>query len=420
MAKQIIPLSDAKCRAAKYQSGGGNKLFDGGGMFLHMSAAGSKIWRMKFRGITGKENLLTFGEYPGVTLAQARARREEVRAQVAAGIDPAMKRDADRRIAKHGAANTFQAIADEWLETRIGGWSAKHAQRITSILQKDAYPQIGRLPISDLTSAAVLEVLRKIEKRGAHEIAFKAVEAIGLVCRYAAGTGRAQGDVSQGLRAFLKARPPVKHYPHVTEGELPELLVRVDGYSGKPQTRIAIKLMILTFLRTNEMRWAEWSEFDFDRKEWTVPADRMKGDKAKKENGEDHIVPLAPQVIVLLKELQEHTGKYKLLFPGVRNPGTQAMSAETINKALKSLGFEGKQTGHGFRGLASTILNEQSGFHADAIERQLAHIETNNVRAAYNHAKHMQERHRLMRWWAAYIDGAAGKQKKARKVINLR
>ncbi len=419
MAKQIIPLSDAKCRAAKYSPTGGNKLFDGGGMYLHLTPAGTKKWRMKFRGITGKENLLTFGDYPSVSLADARAKREEVRTQIEAGTDPALKRDADRRTAKHAAASTFESIADEWLETRVSGWSAKHAQRITSILKSDTYPQIGRLPMAEVTSAAVLEVLRKIEKRGAHEIASKAIDAIGQVCRYAAATGRAPTDVSQGLRTFLKPRPPVKHHPRVTENELPELLARIEGYSGMEQTKLATKLMILTFLRTNELRWAEWTEFDFDAKEWRVPAARMKGNLTKKASSEDHIVPLAPQTIALLGELKTHTGKYRLLFPGVRNPGTQAMSAETINKALKSLGFEGKQTGHGFRGLASTILNERSNFHADAIERQLAHIEDNKVRGAYNHAKHMEERHRLMRWWADYIDGAAGR-KKVGKVVNLR
>ncbi|MCQ9615955.1 integrase arm-type DNA-binding domain-containing protein [Paenalcaligenes niemegkensis] len=207
MAKQIIPLSDAKCRAAKYSSAGGNKLFDGGGMYLHLTPAGTKKWRMKFRGISGKENLLTFGDYPGVSLSDARTKRDEVRAQLNAGIDPALQRDADRRKARYAAVNTFESIAEEWLTTRFSSWSAKHAQRITSILRKDAYPMIGRLPMDDLTSTAVLEVLRKIEQRGAHEIAFKAVECIGQACRYAAGTGRARSDVTQGLRAFLKPRP---------------------------------------------------------------------------------------------------------------------------------------------------------------------------------------------------------------------
>jgi integrase len=420
MARQILPLSDAKCRAAKYSPQGKNKLFDGGGLYLHLLASGAKKWRLKFNGITGKENLLTFGDYPAVTLTAARAKRDEVRAQLSDGVDPAVKRDADRLQAQHSASSTFKAIAQEWLETKIGGWSAKHEQRIISILEKDTYPHIGQLPMSEVTPASVLGVLRRIEKRGAYEIAAKGLDAMSLICHYAAGTGRAPSDVTQGLRTFLKARPPVKHYPHVTEAELPKLLARIESYSGTPQTKLAIKLMILTFLRTNELRWAEWSEFDMEAKEWRVPAARMKGNKERKESGQDHIVPLAPQTIALLDELKEHTGRYRMLFPGVRNPSTQAMSAETINKALKSLGFEGKQTGHGFRGLASTILNERSGFHADAIERQLAHIETNRVRAAYNHAKHMQERHRLMCWWADFIDVAAGKQRKSMTVVNLR
>ena len=199
-----------------------------------------------------------------------------------------------------------------------------------------------------------LLVLRKIEARGAHEVAVKALEICGGIFRHACAAGALDRDPTIGLRSALAPRPPVRHYPHVTEAELPTLLERIDGYSGNPETKIAIKLMIFTFLRAVELRWARWDEFDIDAREWRVPSDRMKGTQSQKASGIPHIVPLSRQTLALLEELRQYTGRYPLLFPGMKNRFVQAMSAETINKALKSLGFEGKQTGHGFRGLAST------------------------------------------------------------------
>ncbi|MFX1761406.1 integrase arm-type DNA-binding domain-containing protein [Paraburkholderia sp. A1RI-2L] len=404
---KTTPLTDARCRNARFNPIGGNKLFDGGGLFLELRPAGTKKWRLKYR-FNGKENLLTFGDYPSVTLAEARERREAAKRLLAGGTDPALQRDIDRQTAALAASTTFQSVAEDWLAIKRRGWSASHDKRMTGILEKDVYPQIGKRPINSITGPVVLAVLRKIEHRGAHEMAAKALEACTGVFRHAGATGACDRNPADGLRAALAPRPPVKHHPHVSEAELPELLERIDGYSGTLQTRVAIKLMTLTFVRTNELRWARWDEFDLDAREWRVPSGRMKGRPHQKASGIPHVVPLARQTVELLESLRPLTGQYDLVFPGTKNKKVQPMSAETINKALKSLGFEGKQTGHGFRGLASTLMNERSGFNPDAISCQLSHVVGNKVRRAYNHAEHMDERHRLMQWWADYIDQKSG------------
>jgi integrase len=396
-------LSDMRCRQARHNPDGGNKLFDGGGLYLALLPSGAKKWRLKYR-FNNKENLLTFGDYPSVTLAEARERREKAKRQLVDGIDPALQREIDRRAASMAASMTFHTLADEWLSIKRPGWSAGHDKRVTAILKNDLYPHIGKQPIAGITGPAILATIRKIEARGAHEMAVKALEICSGIFRHACACGATDRDPTVGLRAALAPRPPVKHYPHVTEIEFPTLLKRVDDYSGNPETKVAIKLIILTFLRTAELRWARWDEFDFEAKEWRVPSERMKGNKAQKASGIPHIVPLADQTLTLLDELRKLTGRYPLLFPGTKNRFVQAMSAETINKALKILGFEGRQTGHGFRALASTIMNDRSGINPDAIERQLAHIVGSPVRRAYNHAQYMAERHRLMQWWADYID----------------
>jgi integrase len=406
MAKTTA-LTDAKCKQTKHSPGGGNKLFDGGGLYLELMPSGSKKWRLKYR-FNAKENRLTFGDYPAVSLAEARDRREKAKRQLADGIDPALQRDAARLTKATADASTFQVIAEDWLKIKRMGWSASHDKRITAILNNDIFPQFGKRPIASITGPIVMATIRKIEARGAHEIAVKALETCGGIFRHACATGVADRDPTSGLRDHLAPRPPVKHYPHVTELELPTLLQRIEGYSGGAETKIAVKLMILTFLRTNEMRWARWDEFDFDAKEWRVPSTRMKGTLEQKASGIAHVVPLSRQAVKLLNDLKPLTGRYGLLFPGSKNGAVQPISAETINKALKSLGFEGRQTGHGFRGLASTLMNERSGINPDVIERQLAHVVGNKVRRAYNHAQHMDERHRLMQWWGDFIDQKAG------------
>ena len=282
--------------------------------------------------------------------------------------------------------------------------------RVRNALIADAYPYIGKLDIDKISGKRVLDAVRKVEARGALEMASRVLEAVGMVFRYAVGTGYVQSDVTQGLRQFLQDRPPVEHHPHVCAETLPSLLKRVDQYHGRPETRLAIKLMMRTFPRTNELRWAEWTEIDFENQIWSIPSSRMKGSVIEKQSGNPHIVPLSSQCTRILRQLQEYTGRYNLLFPGMGKSPKIPMSAETINKALKVMGFEGRQTGHGFRGLASTIMHEQSGISSLAIEKQLAHKDRNKIRRTYNHAEYLDERRLLMQWWSDFLDSQRSRE----------
>lgn len=397
-----MTLSDLKCRQAKYKADGGNRLFDSGGLYLEIMPSGSRKWRLKYR-VNGKENRLTFGDYPGVTLVEARQRRDAAKRLLSDGIDPAQQRAIDKQTASVAAENTFEVVAREWFSTRISGWSPGYIKKTMQQLERDLFPDLGRLPIASITSPYLLSVVKKVEARGTSEMPRRALDFCGMIYRYARATGRASVDISAGLSDMLKPRPPVEHYPHVTEKQLPGLLKRVNEYSGRPETKLAIKLLMLTFVRTAELRAARWEQFDLTAKEWRIPAEQLKGDRHQKASGIPHIVPLATQTLAVLEELRLLTGRFDLLLPGLRN-GTTPISAETINKALKILGFEGEQTGHGFRGLASTLLNERGHFRPDVIERQLSHKEKDAVRAAYNHAKHMDERRELMQWWADFLE----------------
>jgi integrase len=405
MAK-AAPLSDLKCRQAKYQTAGGNRLFDGGGLYLESLPSGSRKWRLKYR-VNGKENRLTFGDYPGVSLAEARQRRDAAKRLLGDGIDPAQQREIDKQGAAVAAENTFEVVAREWFAIRVSGWSPGYVKKTMQQLERDLFPHLGKMPIASITAPYLLTVVKKVEARGTSEMPRRALDFCGMIYRYARATGRASSDISEGLSDMLKPRPPVAHYPHVTEAQLPELLKRVERYVGQPETKLAIKLLMLTFVRTAELRRARWVQFDIPAKEWRVPSEQMKGDKRQKASGIPHIVPLSRQTIATLEQLRLLTGRYDLLLPGLRNK-TSPISQETINKALKILGFEGEQTGHGFRGLASTLLNERSDFRPDVIERQLSHKEKDAVRAAYNHAKHMDERRELMQWWGDFMEQKTG------------
>lgn len=410
MPKTITPLTDAKCRAAKFNPEGGNKLFDGGGLYLEVVATGAKRWRFRFKQANGKESLVTLGEYPALTLTAARLQRGTMRQKMASGgPDPVTERLERLMVAKISAENTVKSVAKKWIATRKGGWGPKHLSKVEGAFERDVYPQVGQRPIADVRSGELLSLLQLIEKRGSLSMAHKTLEFLGELWKYAVGTEVALRDVTIGLRKLLKTKPPVKHHPNVGEKGLPALIDRIENYAGRPETIFAIKFMLLTWQRTNEMRWAQWSEFDFEAAEWPIPPERMKGTLERKANSMAHIVPLARQSIALLNDLRAYTGDYRYLFPGVRNPATQVMSAETINKALKSMGFEGKQTGHGFRGLASTILNERTTFNPDAIERQLSHVEENKIKGAYDRSKHLEARRAMMQWWADYIDQVSGK-----------
>ncbi|RQT10391.1 phage integrase central domain-containing protein [Burkholderia contaminans] len=392
------PLTDIRCRTARYAvNGTGNKLFDGGGLFLELRASGAKKWRLKYR-FNGKENLLTFGDYPVVSLAEARGKRDEAKRALAAGVDPAMQRDMTRHAQLVAAQNTFESVAREWHEMQRGTWSADHARRVMDRLENDVFPYLGRRPISEISAPELLAVIRRIESRGALETSRKTHQTCGQIFRYAIATGKAERDPSPDLRGALKTRA-VKNMARVSEGELPELLAAIDCYDGDRRTKLALRLLSLTFVRTIELRFAEWSEFDLARAEWRIPAPRMK-------MRQPHIVPLSKQALAVIQAIRDTTTNKRWLLPSPRN-SEQPISENTILYALYRMGFHGRMTGHGFRGLASTILNER-GFNPDWIERQLAHTEQNSIRAAYNHAQHLPERHRMMQWWADYLDQQSG------------
>ncbi|AVA36300.1 tyrosine-type recombinase/integrase [Cupriavidus metallidurans] len=415
MPKRVKPLDDLKCRNARYgtepdENGEPpkNELRDGYGLSLKLTPGGSKMWRFAYkRPGSRKENTISFGAYPTVSLAMAREEREKARKLLAQDLDPAVARTADRAKQANQAENTFRVVAEQWIETHKPTWSPGYLKKTQQLFARDLYPALGALPVAGITSGMLLRTIRKIEERGAYEMPRRALVAAGEVCRQAIGMDLLENDPSAGLVGLLKARPPVKHYAHVKAAQLPNLLKRIDAYTGRPETIAAVKLAVLTFIRGGELRFAEWSEFDFELREWHVPPGRMKGSVWSKLDGEPHIVPLARQTIALLEDLRQHTGRYRLLFPGMVDPN-RPLTGEAMNKVFHVIGFKGQQTVHGLRGLATTLLNESRLFDKDIIDAQLAHKLKDRVQAAYNHATYMAERARIMQWWADNIDQKSG------------
>ena len=346
----------------------------------------------KIRFLGGVEKLLSLGAYPDVPLKRAREKREDARKLVADGIDPSAKRQAERAT----QVETFEAIAKEWLELQSKSLAVETMEILGTRLKSFLYPYVGSRPIASITAQELLAALRRIEARGKHETAHRVRSLAGRVLRYAVATGRAQHDVAADLKGALA---PVKsrNFASVTEpARVGELLRAIDGYSGQPITALALKLAPLVFVRPGEFRGAEWSEFDLEGAEWRIPAARMK-------MGEQHIVPLSRQAVAILRELHILTGSGRYVFPSLLS-AERPMSDNTINAALRRLGYgSDEQTGHGFRSMASTLLNEQ-GFPPDVIELQLAHGERNKVRAAYNRAQRLGERRKMMQEWGNFLD----------------
>jgi integrase len=388
-----MALSDMAIRSAKARPQA-FKLSDERGLYLLVGVNGSKLWRFKYR-MAGKEKLLSFGAYPDVGLKLARERRDDARRLLAKNIDPSAHRKLQKR-QDVATAESFKTVALEWLAKFSPGWASSHADKIVRRFEKDIYPWIGVRPIADITAQELLAVLRRIETRGAIETAHRAKQECGNVFRYAIATGRAERDPSQDLRGAL---PPSrgKHFAAITEPKaIGELLCALDSYSGSPVTIGALKLAPLVFVRPGELRQAEWAEIDWDTEEWRIPA-------AKTKKRVMHIVPLAYQAIDALTELHPLIGGGKYVFPGEYHRD-RPMSENTILSALRRLGYKKEQmTGHGFRHMASTLLNEQ-GWNRDAIERQLAHADRDPIRAAYNYAEHLAERKKMMQAWANYLD----------------
>lgn len=389
-----MPLTDTKVRSLKGKEKQ-YKVADGHGLFLVITPNGSKYWRFRYR-FVDREKSLAIGVYPDISLAEARDKVHEARKMLVNNIDPAAEKQNKKRARKLAAANTFEAIAREWFQKNSTKWVESHGGRVLNRLEKDVFPYVGTRPITELSAPEILSVLQRIENRGAVETAHRTHQNFGQIFRFAIASGYAQNDPCQHLRGALKPIQQRHHASIVEPKKIGGLLRAINSYEGFFVTKSALRFAPLVFVRPGELRQAEWSEINFDTAEWRIPAAKMK-------MREQHIVPLSKQAVVILQELQMLTGRSKYVFPSIRS-SKRPMSENTVLGALRRLGYTtDEMTGHGFRSMASTLLNEQ-GWNRDAIERQLAHAERNNIRAAYNYAEYLAERRKMMQHWADYLD----------------
>jgi integrase len=407
MPKRIQPLSDIQVKNAK-PAPKEMKLFDGGGLYLLITPSGGKLWQLKYR-YDGKEKKLSFGSYPTLSLADARQRREDARKLLANGIDPGAVKKAQKAATVGENENAFEIVAREWHDKFAHTWSDVHATTLKERLEKDLFPYIGARPIGEIKAPELLAVLRRIESRGALDTAHRIRFMCGQIFRYAIATGRAERDPAADLKGAL---PPVKYGHRAAPTDpvkIAPLLRAIDEYEGSFVVKCALQLAPLWFVRPGELRHAEWSEFDFDAKQWNIPAEKMK-------MKESHIVPLSRQAIAILKELQPLTGNGRYLFPCHRSP-LRCMSDNAINAALRRMGFSKDEiVAHGFRAMARTILDEVLQCRPDFIEHQLAHAVRDPNGRAYNRTSHLAERRKMMQTWADYLDGL----KSGAKVLPLK
>lgn len=381
-------------------------LADGYGLVLQVQPTGAKWWRYRYRYL-GKAKMLSLGIYPAVSLKEAREKRTEAAKLLAQGIDPSADRDAKKRQKIQEYAHSFEVVARQWWEEKQKSLSERHAGYVIRRLECDVFPEIGKIPVTQITAKLISRVVKKKEKTGAAEMARRILQYCGQVMRYAVLHDMAETNPVKDIKAGeVLTKPPVTNYARVDEKEFPALLRDIDAYSGAVLTRHAMQLMTLTFVRTAELIGARWAEFDLDAKQWRIPAERMK-------MGEQHIVPLSNQALAVLANIRAISGG-EFLFPSVHRGG-KTMSNNTMLTALKRMGYQGRMTGHGFRGIASTILHEQN-FNHDHIETQLAHGKRTSVSAAYNHAKYLPQRTAMMQHWADYLDAI----KTGGKVLSLR
>ncbi|EMX8872971.1 tyrosine-type recombinase/integrase [Escherichia coli] len=374
------------------------KLADGAGLYLEVVPSGSRYWRMKYR-FNGKEKRMAFGVYPAVSLAQARALRDEAKKKLAEGIDPSFAKKEEKLVRDVQLNNTFQAVALEWHGTKVSRWSEGYASDIIEAFNKDIFPYIGQLPVNDIKPLVLLNVLRRMESRGATEKAKKVRQRCSEVFRYAIVTGRAEYNPAADLTSAMSGHES-KHYPFLTVEELPDFFKALSSYTGSPLVVLAARLLILTGVRIGELRGAFWSEFDLEKAVWEIPAERMKMKRP-------HLVPLSTQALEIIQRLKVMSGQYPLVFPG-RNDPRKTMSEASINQVFKRIGYTGKVTGHGFRHTMSTILHEE-GFNTAWIETQLAHVDKNAIRGTYNHALYLEGRREMMQWYADYIEASLTK-----------
>lgn len=393
-----MPLSDIAIRNAK-PAEKPTKMADGGGLFLYVTPAGGKLWRLKYR-MDGREKLLAIGSYPEIGLSTARKRRDEARALMAEGKDPSREKQKAKARSRLESADTFAAITKEYCEKRKRdgekGWSPATATRSEYLLSLLS-PSIGRLPISEIEPVDVLAAVRKIESKGNLHSAVRTLQLASMVFRYAVATARLRSDPTRDLRGALTSPKVTHHAAIIDASEAGGLLRAIEGYRGQGLTKLALQIAPHVFVRPGELRQAEWSEIDLDAALWTIPPERMKARKP-------HTVPLSRQVVELFKEIWQASGPSGYVFPSIRTR-TRPMSENTINAALRRLGYAGDEmTGHGFRAMASTLLNESGKWHPDAIERALSHADDDKVRAAYHRGEHWKERVEMAQWWSDYLD----------------
>lgn len=390
-----MPLTDFSIKNAKPRDKA-YKLGDSGGLYLQVQPSGGKLWRQKYR-VDGREKKLSFGAYPDVSLSEARKRRDDARVQLAAGKDPSREKQLEKLRAQNSARNTFGEIAAEFLEKRDReGMSAATVEKSKYYVSRLG-PALARLPISEITTPEILAALRKIEAKGNYETARRVLQLSGRIFRYAVATARLTLDPTRDLRGALTA-PQSKHFGAIIDPQGAGALLRaIDGYEGQELTKLAMQLAPHVFVRPGEMRHAEWHEVDLDAAVWSIPIEKMKMRRA-------HHVPLSLQTIELFRKVAAISGPSGYVFPSVRTP-QRPMSENTVNAGLRRLGFSGDEmTAHGFRAMASTLLNESGRWSADAIERALAHGDADRVRSAYHRGAHWQERVEMAQWWSDYLD----------------
>ena len=389
-----MKLTDTFLRSIK-ATGNAQKYTDGDGLYLFVSPSGGRLWRMDYR-FSGKRKTLSIGAYPAVSLADARARRQTARAQLAQGVDPCAHKQAVKSSIIGKAENSFEAVTREWFEKHVNSLAPTYSKKVFSLFEKRVFPVFGAKPFAEVEPSDILAAARHIEASGAVETARRMIQLCGQIFRYGIATARVKYEVTSGLRGAL---PKVsrKHMATITDRRrIGELLRAIDAYGGFQPIKCALRLAPLLFVRPGELQKAEWAEFDFDAAEWRIPASKMKMKRR-------HIVPLSRQALGVLEELRVYTGHGRFLFPSIRTD-TKPIAIESMLVAIRSMGFTKEEmTMHGFRGMASTLLNEQ-GYNRDWIERQLAHRERNSIRAAYNYAEYLPERRRMMTEWADYLD----------------
>ena len=386
-----MPLNDRQIKHSKPKDKP-YKLTDGNGLYLHITPAGGKLWKLDYA-IDGKRKTLSIGKYPHLSLVEAREAAENARKMKAQGIDPSQAKQQAKAERQAALLNTFEHIARDWHQNNISRWKPNHAQRIMRYLEKDVFPHIGSHPIQELRVAHIKKVLDAITARGVAETAEKIRQWINKIFNYALMLERVDGNPASALVGYIQPQT-TEHMPALPREELTEFYHRLLQVDAEPQNRLCLMLLVLCFPRNTEIRGGEWKEINWQTKTWTIPASRMKRPR-------EHLIPLSDWAMKLLQELHQLTGNGRFMFPN-RNTISGYISENTLGNILNRIGYKGIATPHGFRSLASSILNEQ-GFNPDAIERQLAHVEENKIRAAYNRAEYLAERTEMMQWYSDYL-----------------